>query len=116
MKVAVIGCRHFRDYDQVYADLDRARAKWGDFTVVSGGASGADSIAALWAKSRGLPMEIYYPVYQRYGRRAPLERNHTIVAVCDRVIAFWDEKSTGTAHTLGLARLAGKPVYLRLIP
>lgn len=113
MKVAVIGTRCETGLASVWHDLDRARARWGDFTVVSGGARGVDTFAALWAADRGLTMVEFLPDYFAHGRRAPLVRNQTIVDNADRVIAFWDGKSGGTAYTIRLAKEAGKPVYIR---
>lgn len=110
--VAVVGSRSFTDYAQLSRVLDRCRTRWGDFVLVSGGARGADSLAARWARERGLPEPLlFFPNYPRYGRRAPLERNREIVAAAEVVVAFWDGASRGTADTMRWAAAAGKRVY-----
>lgn len=76
--------------------------------VISGGAPGVDRTAIIEAEGRGLPVKVFPADWKRDGRRAGFIRNHTIVETADQVTAFWDGSSTGTAHTIQLARLAGK--------
>jgi hypothetical protein len=117
-RVAVVGSRGFTDYDRLARDLDRARARWGDFTLVSGGARGADSLAERWAQERGLPTLIRRVTpgeWRELGKRAGPLRNTRLVAAADAVIAFWDGKSPGTADCIRQAEAAGKPVFVRRI-
>jgi len=108
-KVAIVGSREWSDYeiirDYVYS-LDA------NDTVVSGGARGVDSFAEFYAIERGLDVLIFRADWDQHGRRAGLIRNHDIVQKCDRLVAFWDGKSTGTQHSVRLAREADKPVLL----
>lgn len=106
MKIAVIGSRTVADID-----FDAIGAKDGD-AIISGGARGADSLAAAEARRRGLDVVEYLPEYERYGRGAPIVRNRQIVAACDRLVAFWDGKSRGTAFTIQEARKIGKHVKI----
>lgn len=103
MRVAVIGSRSFSSY----SFLCRQLASLPVSSVVSGGARGADSLAARFAQARGLPLRVFLPDYTRYGRSAPLVRNKSIIAAAELVVAFWDGRSAGTAHALGLARRRG---------
>jgi predicted Rossmann fold nucleotide-binding protein DprA/Smf involved in DNA uptake len=109
-RIAIIGSRGWTDRDAIVQFVDSLPA---GTVVVSGGALGADSIAEHAAHARGLAVVVHLPDYRKHGGRAPLERNKLIVADADRVVAFHDGKSTGTLHTLGLARRAGKPVDVR---
>ena len=68
--------------------------------IISGGARGIDTCAREYALSNGIPLREFLPDYERYGRRAPLVRNFSIVDHADYVLAFWDGKSRGTVHTL----------------
>jgi predicted Rossmann fold nucleotide-binding protein DprA/Smf involved in DNA uptake len=107
MQVAVVGSRSFSNYgllSQVLSSLPFPLS-----SIVSGGAVGADSLAARYAQEKGLPLVVYRPNYGLYGKRAPLVRNHTIVSSAQQVLAFWDGASAGTAHTLSLARQLGVP-------
>jgi len=43
-------------------------------------------------------------------------RNYQIVDAAEQVVAFWDGKSRGTAHSLEYARKKGKPVRIVAFP
>jgi hypothetical protein len=87
-----------------------------DDTVVSGGAKGADTFAEIYARERGLDVIIFKADWNRHGRRAGFLRNHDIVNECDRLVAFWSDsrggKSTGTQHSIRLARDNDKPTLV----
>ena len=59
-------------------------------TLVSGDAKGADTYVREFAKKKGLKLIGFFPNYEKYGKKAPLERNKLIVDVCDCVLAFED--------------------------
>jgi predicted Rossmann fold nucleotide-binding protein DprA/Smf involved in DNA uptake len=110
MKVAIIGSRDFPRLSMIDAYV---AALPPDTTVISGGARGADRRAVYAAQRRGLATEEYEPDLARYGSpRAYVVRNRQIVAAADKVVAFWDGASNGTAMTLRFAREAGKPVEI----
>lgn len=113
MHVAVIGSRTYRDRESLFRDLDRAWTKWGPFTLVSGGAAGADRLAEEWATKRGVPALIFRADWERYGRKAGPLRNRAIVLAADAVIAYWDGRSPGTRGTLEMAQAAGLPIFTR---
>jgi hypothetical protein len=108
-KVAVVGSREWTDHlmirDFIYS-LDE------DDVVISGGARGVDQFAELYARERGLAVLVFSPAWDTHGRKAGLIRNQDIVDACDRLVAFWDKSSKGTAHALNLARAADKPVLV----
>lgn len=110
--VAIVGSRSFTDYtllkntiDSLYPD--RAGIK----EIVSGGAYGADRLAERYAHEFGLTMIQLRPKWRNngvYNPRAGFERNETIVARADHVVAFWDGKSTGTRDSINHAKRMGK--------
>ena len=109
MKVAIIGSRglsmdigHYLPYDTTL--------------LISGGASGIDACAAAYARKRGLPILIFPPDYDRYGRGAPLVRNQAIIEAADLVVALWDGRSRGTQQAVRYARGLGVPVQLHTFP
>jgi len=106
VRVAIVGSR---DYAHLGAVIRYVWALPGDAVVVSGGARGVDRVAAQTARARGLETEVY-PADWTQGRGAGLARNSAIVRRCDRLVAFWDGTSRGTADAIRKARLAGKPV------
>jgi hypothetical protein len=102
--VAIVGGRDFSDYPLMVERADAMHPT----RVVSGGASGADSLAARYARERGLPLVELHADWRRWGKSAGLRRNVDIVQQADIVLAFWDGASRGTAHTIRTARGAGK--------
>lgn len=104
MRIAIIGSRDYPDLAQVRSYV---LALPRDTVIVSGGASGVDSTAELAALDAGMERRIYRPNYATHGRRAPLIRNELIVRDCNRLVAFWANRSAGTRHTLGIAKRIG---------
>lgn len=110
VKIAIVGSRDWKD-EQAVVDYVNALPEW--VTVISGGARGVDTFARNAALARyDLDFECYPADWKRYGKSAGYRRNADIVAAADRIVAFWDGNSRGTAHTIGLAKLAGKPVEI----
>lgn len=93
------------------AVIDYVNALPADTVVVSGGARGVDRTAAQTARARGLQVKEFIPNWNM-GKGAGFIRNEQIVNAADRVVAFWDGKSSGTAHSISLADRAGKPVIV----
>lgn len=107
MKVAIVGSRDYHDWAKV---REYVRALPFGSVVVSGGARGVDRIAENEARRHGIATEIFPADWQGLGKRAGFVRNQEIVDAADRVVAFWNGVSRGTAHTIELARMAGKPL------
>jgi predicted Rossmann fold nucleotide-binding protein DprA/Smf involved in DNA uptake len=112
--VAAVGTRTWKNPTVIQAELDRTDAELGIGTLVSGGATGPDTIAAQWAASRGIKVIICKPDWLLHGKRAGAVRNREIVNIADRVIAFWNGESSGTRITIDLATRAKKPVTVIL--
>jgi predicted Rossmann fold nucleotide-binding protein DprA/Smf involved in DNA uptake len=107
-KVAIIGSRSFKNYEYMKESL-------GCFAIgkiISGGARGADSLARKFAEENGIEITEILPRWDIHGKSAGFIRNEFIIEGADIVVAFWDGKSRGTAHSISLAREAGKDVYI----
>ena len=80
MNIAIVGGRDFNDYtllkESISAYIDAHKKPE---NIVSGGAKGADTLAAQFAAEMGIPLLIFKPDYQRYGRGATLVRNTQII-------------------------------------
>ena len=94
MKLAVVGSRGIVNIDLSYYIKENVDE------IVSGGASGIDSIAAKYAGTYNIKFTEILPNYKRYGRGAPIVRNKQIADYADEVIAIWDGKSRGTAFII----------------
>jgi hypothetical protein len=102
MKIAIIGSRKVKN-----VDIQRYLPK-GCEEIISGGACGVDACAQEYAQTVGLPLRVFYPQYERYGRGAPIVRNREIVEYADEVLAFWDGRSAGTRWVIRYCEKVGK--------
>jgi hypothetical protein len=109
MRIAIIGSRGFSEPRKV---TDYVASLPDAAVVVSGGARGVDTWAERAARARGLGVEIHPAEWEKYGKRAGFVRNYAIVKDADRVVAFWDGQSKGTAHSIRIAREMGKDVEI----
>ena len=117
MIVAIVGSRSFPDEALVTAFVASLPQDW---TVVSGGAAGADTFAARAARARGMQVIEYLPRDDLYPYKiARLERNKLVVGRCDCLVAFvdvdseaYDGRRGGTLDAVGLVRAARKPFKL----
>lgn len=100
MKIAIIGSRTFDDYSLLQETLKLYKSKI--TLIVSGAAKGADSLGEKWALENNIKTLIFPANWNKYGKRAGFIRNEDIIKNCDCVIAFWDNKSKGTAHSISL--------------
>ena len=115
VSVAIVGSRTFSDYALVVKIIDRLITQsGGDLVIVSGGASGADSIAEDAAHMRLVPVTVILPDWNKFGKSAGFRRNKEIIASADRVIALFGDgpRSKGTQHSVNLAIAAGKLVHI----
>jgi hypothetical protein len=109
VKVLVCGSRRFTNPFRVSLSIhERLRKLPAGTLIIHGDASGADRMAAQSAAAHDLTSRAYHADWERHGKRAGIIRNLAMLdAGPDLVLAFWDGKSPGTAHTIGEARRRG---------
>ena len=130
MKVAIIGSRHFNDYEL----LEQAIQESGfDITEeCCGEASGADTIGRLWAEDHGIPVTSFPADWdntevpgavvkinswgKKYNAKAGFRRNTEMITYADAVIAMWDGISPGTRHAVREAERLKKPIFVKQFP
>lgn len=110
MKLAVIGSRTFSDYSKMKQLLSTFELS----QIISGGAQGADSLAAKFAVEHNIELKVFYPDWDRHGKKAGMLRNIEIINACDAVLAFWDGSSKGTKHSIEYARKLNKEVQVEM--
>jgi len=102
LKMAVVGSRVFDDEELLRITLDGYYPYISH--IITGGARGADELAAKYAHEEGIPLIIFKAQWNKFGKVAGFMRNALIVDAADEIVAFWDGTSPGTKHTTDLAR------------
>lgn len=107
MRVLVCGGRDFRSPAQVFSALDKLH-EVNKFThLIHGGATGADTFASEWAKTKPeITRYVSYPDWDKHGRAAgPIRNAHMLTWGPELVVAF--AGGTGTADMIKQAKAAG---------
>ena len=122
MNIAIIGSREIslesvkqiKEYiKKLPSDTTIITGAWYDCGMGSAKATwGADRAALEGAIDAGLRILMTVANGLVYQEKAGLIRNHDTVKYADKVVAFWNGKSTGTMHTVKLAKKAGKEVEI----
>lgn len=110
MRLLVCGGRDYNDRRGVFRSLDRLLTKRQVVTLIHGAAPGADSLAAQWAKERGIEQIACPAEWEKYGKRAgPLRNAHMLTLNPDGLVAF--PGGRGTADMVMQAINAGLNVW-----
>lgn len=102
MKLLIVGSRSIKNFD-----LSEYIPKETEL-IISGGATGIDSIAEKYADDHRISKLIIRPRYDLFGKAAPLKRNEEMVNFCDEVLVVWDGVSRGTMFTVNYAKKCNK--------
>jgi hypothetical protein len=110
MRVLVCGGRDYADARALNEALDAIHRETPITRLIHGAARGADSLAATWAVSRGIPASAFPADWKQDGKAAGFIRNARMLrdGRPELVVAFPGGK--GTAHMVKLAKDAGVPV------
>ena len=111
MRILVCGGRDFTDKEFIYKHLNEDFGPHSDgdnyrtdqTTIITGGASGVDTIAHEWAKEVGCKTEVYPADWEKYGKAAGPIRNKQMLdeGRPDRVVCF--PGGCGTQNMYNLA-------------
>lgn len=127
--IGVVGSREFTNYTLLKSTLDfLLKHESRTVQIVSGGAKGADSLAASFAKERNFSLIVFRPKwldinvlgarikFDKYGRaynaNAGFDRNALIVRNSDVLVAFTYASKGGTWDTIQRAKEEGIPVII----
>jgi hypothetical protein len=114
MKVAIVGSRGFDNYNYLSKSIEIYFPKIDE--IISGGARGADSLGARYAREHEILFTEFLPDWNLYGKSAGFKRNQQIVDATNVLVAYWDGDSHGTKHSIALARAAQKPTLIFIYP
>jgi len=109
LKLAIIGSRSIESIN--FDEYIKEKPEY----IISGGTMGIDTLAWKWAVDNGVEIIVHRPNYNRDGKWAPLKRNDIIINEADKIMAFWDRKSTGTKYVIEKAKKLKKPVEIIMI-
>lgn len=115
-RIIIAGSRQFNDYHKMLTELDNLGIHLinsiDPIEIVSGHASGADTLGERFAKAYHYPLKIFPAEWDKYGRAAGPIRNEQMAkyaAEADRgmLIAFPIGESKGTRNMIKLAQQYG---------
>lgn len=119
IRIIIAGSRKFNDYIKMLNKLDELGihllATMDDIEIVSGHASGADTLGEKFAKAYNYPLKIFPADWNTYGKAAGPIRNEQMVkyaAEANRgiLVAFPIGESKGTRNMIKLAKQYGLEV------
>lgn len=114
IRLAVVGSRKYsQEFEEyIFEKLDSQLPRGSIEVVISGGATGADSVARKWANERGFEIIEYHAEWKKYGKSAGPRRNTFIINDCTHLIAFPLKGSRGTWDSVRKAKKGGKSVEI----
>ena len=107
MKVIIAGGRDFTNFFVVCNSLINFQKQITE--IISGDATGADSLGIQWAQLRDIPVKHFPAHWDIYGNNAGYIRNAEMGEYADALIAFWNGKSRGTKHMIQTMKFRKKP-------
>jgi hypothetical protein len=110
-RIAFAGGADCNDHDAIWTALDRVHAKHTDMVLLHGGTpTGAERIAACWARQRKVSQVVFKPDWTRHAKAAPFKRNDQLLdALPIGLIVF--PGSGVTDNLADKARKMGIPLY-----
>ena len=105
----IAGGREFSNYPVLRNAVDYYIQKHGltEVTIVSGKARGADTLGETYAAERGLPVWEFPADWDGLGKKAGHVRNRQMGDVANGLVAFWNQKSSGTKGMIDYTQQKG---------
>lgn len=115
MKLAIVGSRGFTNRQLMWSSVQELGLPID--MIISGGARGADTLAAEYAKEHDIALKLHKPQWAKFGLAAGPVRNRKIVKDADCVLVFWDGKSRGSKSSIRIAeKLHKRLIVVRFTP
>ena len=106
MNLLIVGSRSIKNFDLTpHIPCQTA-------LIISGGASGIDTLAEEYADKHSIPKKIIKPQYNIYGRGAPIKRNEEMIDMADEILVIWDGVSKGSDYTIKYAKKKNKNIKI----
>lgn len=104
VRLLVCGGRKFLDVLQLWRGMDNIHLKYRIEVVIHGAASGADTLAGIWASKNSIAEESYPAEWNKNGRRAGFIRNYNMLNLSNPDLILHAPGGPGTANMLKLAK------------
>ncbi len=113
MRVLVCGGRNYNCRDAVFSELDSLRLRYGQLTIIQGGASGADALARDWCFSQRSCHLINEPAdWKKYGKNGGPIRNQRMIDEHKPEVVLAFPGGRGTRDMIARARRVFIPVFI----
>lgn len=107
--VLVCGSRYYCDYGTLSSVLEEQHSINPITKLIQGGCNGADTLACIWARRKGIEVLTFMAEWDKYGKVAgPMRNQRMVEEKPDMVIAF--DGGFGTYDMVRRAKLAKIPV------
>ena len=84
MKILIAGSRTITDINILSKAIRLSGYKiTASDEIVSGGARGVDTLAEVYARGKNIPIKIFKPDWNKYGKSAGVIRNYEMAKYCD---------------------------------
>lgn len=112
MNLIVAGSRDLDDYHLVETWMDRVSDIGAIFSVLCGGARGADALGKEVAENWGVKVKMFPADWDKYGKSAGYRRNIEMAKEGTFLLAFPMPQSKGTLHMIETMQKMNKPVLI----
>ena len=92
---------------------------WNISLVISGNASGADTLGEIWAYNNKIEIEYYRPDWRpggRYDPAAGFKRNKIMAINGEALILLWDGQSNGSRNMLEYSKKYKLLIHVEIVP
>lgn len=119
MRICICGSRDF-DTEENFRTLERVlenllmelKIKKQEVEIVSGAASGADSLGAAYALKNDIELKLFKADWENQGKSAGFIRNKDMAIYSDLFVVFWDTISKGTKNMIDNIKKLDKEYYI----
>lgn len=112
MRLGIVGYRNYNDYENFCIEVNKYLNGVKPEMIISGGATGVDTMAQRYAQEYNIKMEIYLAEWNKYGKKAGPLRNSQIIKYSTDILAFVSKKSIGTIDTINKAIKENKKIKI----
>ena len=109
VNILITGSRRWKN-KKLLRDTLQEEVKPGD-VLIHGGAQGVDNYTQEYCVKNNIKSIVIRPLNPSQNQ-SYLQRNAEMIGMSQRVIAFWNNRSTGTIFTIKYAERRGLPVKI----